>query len=605
MDCHDRPTDIIINMSRSYSGKARFLTFVIWCAIPLALGVFFTYISPRPYFLAGELDQEHFNYFTAKLLFNGYPIATLVHPGLTTHFISLSLMSILSDSLDSIQQFFNAGYLFIALITTLSMAFFYFKVLRKFEIGIAAICMAIPISGPSYITFANLYSSESLFTFMGLVTITLFWLFVKTKHRDASYCKLIIMIAVSCGLCLATKHSMIFFVFAVMAGALLHILNSDTKWSCKVIDGAVISLVSLATYFACFLPFLKDAPDLSSPEVGVSILSFEPFAYIQDKIANLTDYFPLFSYVTRVSILIALGLLLYAAGNIFSLSRISAVNNRHNFDFWAAAGAIAIGLVGLFVQFSVPLTSHVYDWGHDFRYIAPSVFIVLLPLLCLGEIIGRREFRKLKLLVYGLNIIILLVSAGSVYKQISDYIVFRQANIQAQLEKSAAVTAILAESNAKDGLIVFWDGSPGYAFGPASFQIYGNYKYANNFFDQELNNKFPNLRGLHFYEMGSMITRPKEEVTDLGPVFGQRFRYRKVADLLKQLDPKTLPVTYIFTEYDDKKRINKLWEDLLERTYYGTGAVWEIKRVELDGQAWYVISVRPGTKQPQLQNAPY
>jgi hypothetical protein len=64
--------------------------------------------------------------------------------------------------------------------------------------------------------------------------------------------------------------------------------------------------------------------------------------------------------------------------------------------------------------------------------------------------------------------------------------------------------------------IAFWDGSPGNLLGEVSFHVWGNYMYANDYFDQLLIRKYPHYTFFRLREVRRLIREKIEEQGMLG-----------------------------------------------------------------------------------------
>jgi len=132
-------------------------------------------------------------------------------------------------------------------------------------------------------------------------------------------------------------------------------------------------------------------------------------------------------------------------------------------------------------------------------YIAESFFVPF-----------KNYFSKQKIVITYLFFFALVFNLIFHIYQRSEYIEYWSSKHKITKKKLLAITE-------GKGIIIFWDGSPGLLVGEESFHLWGNYRYGNEIFDEELGNSFPKFRWLrarHLRKLGNNNFSKDEQIID-------------------------------------------------------------------------------------------
>jgi hypothetical protein len=86
----------------------------------------------------------------------------------------------------------------------------------------------------------------------------------------------------------------------------------------------------------------------------------------------------------------------------------------------------------------------------------------------------------------------------------------RQSTTRSRMSEIIETQARMDELRSQYGTIAFWDGSPGWRLGAASFHFWGSYRYANGYFDNELLAAFHGTTWLHLRDIPELVRMRRE-----------------------------------------------------------------------------------------------
>jgi hypothetical protein len=144
------------------------------------------------------------------------------------------------------------------------------------------------------------------------------------------------------------------------------------------------------------------------------------------------------------------------------------------------------------------------DAGHLLRNVSPSALALPFLVLFCEEVAGRLGLRswikipRVQSALVGVGVLVAALGLGQ-------HVAYRQAFIRRH-ETRIARTRDAFQAMAPPGTrIAFWDGSPNDLLGDVSFHFWGNYRYGDSAFTEELLRQYPRYTYVRLREVGALL----------------------------------------------------------------------------------------------------
>lgn len=471
--------------------------------LPLAYFVLTVLLLPRPYYFhVTDLEQGY--YFGAQLIHDGNPVLAIDHPGTPIYLLGAGLMALTGAGPDRTQAYFNAGYIAIALVNLIALWVFARLVLRRLPSGPALLSLALAVTHPTWLTYTNTFGADAFVAPLTLATLSVYWLSLEREGSQRT--RLWVLTGALAGLSLAVKFTTLPVMLIVIAASWWTALQSRAGWRGLL----VLPLTTLLVFLLCVLPTFPRVPqifiNLFLREEGVPAFSWNVLrGNLRAALADPTA---------------ALFFLAGVAAGLWALARFArrTFAGRSLRAFWQQADDRAVLVILLTAGFGYLFLSallrkgaetylgvpspYLLDPGVFFRNILPLSLFAPFAVAWLAAEAGARVRNGLWTALAA----ILLVGSWS------GHLDHRQRMIAYERER-LAVTAPALRAYALPGTrIAVWDGSPGDVLGPESFQFWGNYAYANDYYDAQLLAYYPDYTFLKLREVYRLIGPPEQGV---------------------------------------------------------------------------------------------
>lgn len=580
-----------------------------FAALPLVVSVYMVLVDPRPYYLAGGADNEHYYYFGAKLFFEGHPLPTLGHPGMTVHLTSYAIMSLVGSGLSDAQTFFNLAYLVICVISIAGIALFTRLALPGIPLGLAALSLAFALSGPSFWTYLTHYCADSPTLGLGLMALGLFWSALRLDQPPSKVAVKLALCGVAGALCLTTKLSFLPLIAALMAGCVVRGFFLLPLRRAYGLHALWAPLTTLAISLILAIPFIPMAPSLGTFFRGLNGRNPSNAETAWNNFLALSHWYPFFAAGFAGALLITFAFTL-AALFLWWRSPKEDISLRLTLDVHAPSVLtfLGLGLAGLAAVCGCPITNHIDDWGMGFRYLAPAALAVPLAWMLLGTWLAGRRITSRAWFRWAGGLLVALSLVATVAEAVS-YTSYRH-NFTKRLSYEQTTTLnFLKDFAGPATTIVIWDGSPGYMLGADSFSMWGNYWYCNEMYDKDLLKAIPRFRWLRLRDI-PFVAEPSysntyEGIADFLPYYRFRARDRVISN-----QGATIPPLLIAVPLDElRHELGRRWN--LKRfsqwiiTYLGLeGYEAHKSRHEVAGSEWGLIKITPPESQQGQVHSP-
>lgn len=487
----------------------------LFITLPALLGIYFTFISPRPYYIM-EADSEPDYYYNAALIIHGERPSGAHHPGTPVYVLAALLLyplySFSGTLVGATQATLNASYILIGLLTSLTLYAFSKYALRGMPASISLLALTPILAWPSFLTYRSQLGPDSFVPMLGIAATIPFWSSLEDERfsvRKALAC------GAGLGLCVATKLSLLPVAGAIVLGYWFYVGFRGTRWvlAFRIL---LVPVVAVATFFLLTVPVWY-----SFPALFAKVISFSGAKPKLSRFGGATELLISASFPLAIMLVLVLAVFLGSFVS-FARARIRAPRQlRERLDdgaAWAFAGSLLVYF--LWAMSTVPISGTQRDPGVLLRNLAPSALVFPFLVICCWkrqssfylQYVGRNSIR---IVLYVFVLLVLSFSLVRHVNQRSEWI-------------SETARKIEQANNAQQGLLspglrlAFWDGSPGVFFGPASFHFWGNYLYAFSHFDAELLASFPTLTHFHLRELSTSLvvgSVPRERTASRSPVY--------------------------------------------------------------------------------------
>lgn len=487
-------------------GASRGVCFVAIGALA-TLSIVLVFILPRPYFvLSNDYDNGH--YYNVRSLYEGLPIHNVEHPGTPVFLLGQLAMTKTTAETANVGTFLTVMYVVVGVVTGVSLALFCRLVLWTLPAPAAALALASIAAWPAFLVHLNTFCSESFVLATGLTALAGLWVvleaFPRPKLRHLAFA------GAACGVALSVKLSFIPFVGALALAVTLSVLRSDASLARKA-RGVLVFLFSIVSVFlAAILPVLHrldeiilrtlNRPDVVPEGAFLSALGTASHHLLKEQPA--------------IVVLFGVAVLLFVAvaSDIATSRAAEGPEVEGGFDVRASVVFFVL-LSGAFLYSLACAARDMVSYdsvGDSLRNASPTVLAVPFAVLCFYRVVVPElpeRWRDSRTARRGAMLAAIVVAATS----LSWHLVGRQTMIQERSRIVAETKVRFEELRRTRGTVAFWDGSPGWLLGEASFHFWGNYRYAENKFTEELRREFPGLAWLHLrdirylYEDGRLL----------------------------------------------------------------------------------------------------
>jgi hypothetical protein len=458
-----------------------------------ALSAILTFVLPRPFFvLSNDYDNGH--YYNVRALYEGLPIHNVEHPGTPVFLLGRLAMTPSTADPANVGEFLSRMYVIAGAATCAGLALFCWLVIRPFPAPVAALALSTLAAWPAFLVHLNTFCTESFVLGAGLVALAGLWLvleaFPTPRIRDLAFA------GAACGVALSVKLSFIPFVGAMAFAVVISVLRSQPPAAARV-RGIFVFLVSLAASFlVAVLPVAHRLGEiilgtLHRPDVTPG--SSTPGA-LATAFRVIVAEQPIFAALFATSMLLTIAIAVHGAAR--------RVRERSKADVgFDGLGSLCflLPVSGAFLYALACAAGEMpaYDSvGHSLRNASPAALAVPFAILCFHRLVVpdlpaflRPSQAVSRLVVLGA----IALAATSVSWHLSS----RKEMILERSRIVAETRARFEELRQANGPVAFWDGSPGWRLGEASFHFWGNYRYAEGVFSGELRRAFPGMTWLH------------------------------------------------------------------------------------------------------------
>jgi len=484
---------VVAGRSPGEEGVGTFVVCVIAVIAVATLSAILTFVLPRPFYvLSNDYDNGH--YYNVRALYEGLPIHNVEHPGTPVFLLGRLAMTPSTADPANVGEFLSRMYLIAGVATCAALSLFCWLVIRPFPAPVAALSLSTLVAWPAFLVHLNTFCTESFVLGAGLAALAGLWLvleaFPTPRIRDLAFA------GAAGGVALSVKLSFLPFVGAMAFAVMISVVRSQPPATARV-RGIFVFLVSLATSFlVAVLPVAHRLGEtilgtLHRPDVtpGSSI----PGA-LAPVIRILLAEQPIFAALFATSMLLTIAIVVHGA------SRRARERAKAGVGFDGLGSlCFLLPVSGAFIYALVCAAGEMpaYDSiGHSLRNASPAALVVPFAILCFHRLVVP----DLPALLRPNQVVSRLVVLGAITlaaTSVSWHLSSREEMILERSRIVAETRARFEELRQASGPVAFWDGSPGWRLGEASFHFWGNYRYAEGVFSRELRRVLPGMTWLH------------------------------------------------------------------------------------------------------------
>lgn len=484
-------------------------------AVGLALIVFstscsFAFLKPRPYGIQ-ETDLENAYYYEGLLIARGEEPSYNPHPGTPIQYLMGLVIHWVGDDIRQTQEVLNVGYILVGLFNAAAIALFVLFLPSAVSVAAALLAATTIIIFPSFLSHLNYVGGDSFILVPTLPAIVLLWSGI-LGHRRLTMSLLIVagaLLGLGSAIKLTVAPMALAFFLATLPVLYQDIRRKKSPWYIVI----VLPYVIVLSFVLFALPSAQYYPQLVHNVAAVTKNSLPFFITITGTLLFLTQY------AMPFMILLGLALCIPVATGIATVRRSSFRSVVWNMRWGPAALYTLLCGVFLLAAHSVVLDPLYGDIGVVLRYMTPAYLIVPLALLVIfphphkGQNPSRVDYLAILLSV------IVLITATTSYANVRAYSIAWRTEIAQFLEEKIAEHA-----HPSSGRAAIWSSGPnndGAVFPEALFHFFGNYKFGNNRFDNEISDAFPTVTYFNERVARGKISGSKKDA-HLEVVMGER-----------------------------------------------------------------------------------
>jgi hypothetical protein len=472
--------------------NTRYISLVLITFILALFYIYLVFIDVRPFYLTLVTDIEADYYYNSKLMFNGSPPVTLVHPGFPVFWIGGMIFELFEStrSIQNTQLFFNISYGVIFLTTLFSFWYFVLNVIKDIKVNVAFLAIVSILIWPPFIFYFNRFGADAFILPVTLMSFSILWKILGSYDTNTNTLRLC---GLFLGLGLAIKFSTLLSIAIVVFVSSLHIFLSNLTQKQKIIYLKTIPLWTLLSFLIFMLPGFYRWPQvlnkfyilISSGDLlkfsnhGISMIYVNSIMFFLIGIFTISIYFFLSKKYFRNAVSII----------IDSSSEDTNTINKKGFDDFSASIFILFLLLSFIALVAIIPSPGDYSGISPFyklRNASPAALFLPFMIIHLNKIYSGPRKRAL-FYDYLLGIVAIVAFTLIVSKFINNQNILK--NISLIHQKST--NELIDQYYVPGKKIAFYMEHPGYELGEASFHFWGNYKQANGFFDKELAIDFP------------------------------------------------------------------------------------------------------------------
>lgn len=500
-------------------------------AVWLLLGfvTYTTFVAPRPYY-ATDIDSEQDYYYNARLAADGLQ-QSVHHPGIPLHELGGLILAVVGNRLEDTQQFFNVAYLLTALASAIAIAVFGRLVMGREPFGTSLLALACILAWPPFLTYLSNFGADSFVVAVGLPTLACFWVCLERPIGRAR--KALILCGVGLGVGLAVKMTFVPVAAAVVATALVRgWIRSSHKQGLTPRARAALAATwplfaaTVLAYFAATAPIwgrlaLAWWRTFRRPDIAPQGEGFP--AAVASAIGILIDANPLLAAVVFATTLIAGALVVREWLRAAAARGSNQDTPADGFDFMA--GGMLLGILVLGFVYTTAASAAIMpdaEPGVRLRNISPSaLFIPLAVAYCARW--TRIHGSAGGLQAWGAQAGLAVVAMAILALGITRHLTWRAKFIQDRMQRIEATRSRIDQLADGPRRVAFWTGWDQDYLGPASFHFWGNYRYGNHAFDQQVVQQFPKYAFIRLRNIRQQTEPPAPTIANS--------KYGKLGDL--------------------------------------------------------------------------
>jgi hypothetical protein len=444
---------------------------------PLVLAVVFTYVQPRPYPIF-DVDQEPGYFFDALCFSRGIvPPISHDHPGIPASLLGAAVIRLGGFGLESIQPFLNVMYLLAGVLCAAALAGSQFLIGPRLSAGSKVFLLAMLLGFPPIITYTNYFGCEALIWAVAFTAICL--LFRVIVQPDPPGSRELFALGILGGLGMALKFT---FILALVPLALIPALRilepAGRAWLPRAVDVLTYWSVLGGSFLLLCLPAINHIPGVLVSDLLLRKDAQVPLEVLVERTVRLLEVFRLSPMLLFACVLVVL-----------SSAFLVAMTRRPERRLGMAKGPVLVAALvcpALFLYFLLTANPTHPDMGSALRNITPSYVAALLPVMLALHIAERR---CPTMLARTTRFLLPAAAFGLAVVSLVSFVKFRASMIESSRERQARFAALLPILPQP---VLVWESQASFAYGgPASFALWGNYRYGGNHFSEEITRLYP------------------------------------------------------------------------------------------------------------------
>jgi len=364
----------------------------------------------------------------------------------------------------------------------------------------------------------NYFGSDSFILAFGLPTITIFWKLLENS-READKGKLLLC-GLGMGACLAIKFSFFPVALALLLAGTLHVLltrhadmrDMEKTTRCSLAKKLMLVLILPISMGICFL--VLTVPMFGRLPITLLVLFFRQVIG-HPTLNELGKFFEKFGLPFGAILPLAILIIIAATVGVYLLIRNShgskaagrpgseRARDVPEFDY-ISGGLFLLLMLSAFIYTTATVSFSLVGPGVSLRNASPcALFIPFLILYCYRlsyarGFLARVHTKKLQVWLIAASTLVAAFAVGL-------HLGRRHKFIQNHKVRSTSTIDTFRTLSRPDSRIAFWDGSPDDMLGEVGFHFWGNYRYAADYFDDFLIERFPHYTFFRLREIERLI----------------------------------------------------------------------------------------------------